>query len=212
MSAATEPALTYPISPDGPANLIGVLSSTLPDMWPYNGRMKIVNFPPKCAQVGASGLCPHCDDRSYQKPVGSPHRETQGKTDVVCNAVQCESCKEFGVVVGARPYGSGDASPWNLTAYYPLGTPNDKVDSAIPEAIASDFSEALRCRHVNAYRATAVMCRRALQASAVEQGAKESALIKQIVEIGRYDADHLARLVPLDVAKRLEERLRTSSR
>ena len=35
-----------------------------------------------------------------------------------------------------------------------------------------------------------------------------SALIKQIVEIGRYDADHLARLVPLDVAKRLGERLR----
>ncbi len=35
-----------------------------------------------------------------------------------------------------------------------------------------------------------------------------SALIKQIVEIGRYDPDHLARLVPLDVAKRLELRLR----
>lgn len=35
-----------------------------------------------------------------------------------------------------------------------------------------------------------------------------SALIKQIVEIGRYDATHLARLVPLDVAKRLEQRLR----
>jgi len=35
-----------------------------------------------------------------------------------------------------------------------------------------------------------------------------STLIKQIVEIGRYNPDHLARLVPLDVAKRLEERLR----
>jgi len=34
-----------------------------------------------------------------------------------------------------------------------------------------------------------------------------STLIKQIVEIGRYDSNHLARLVPLDVAKRLEERL-----
>lgn len=37
-----------------------------------------------------------------------------------------------------------------------------------------------------------------------------SNLIKQIVEIGRYDTGHLARLVPLDVAKRLEERLRGS--
>ncbi len=37
-----------------------------------------------------------------------------------------------------------------------------------------------------------------------------SALIKQIVEIGRYDSDHLSRLVPLDIARRLEERLRGS--
>ena len=35
-----------------------------------------------------------------------------------------------------------------------------------------------------------------------------STLIKQIVEIGRYDHDHLAKLVPLDVAKKLEQRLR----
>lgn len=38
-----------------------------------------------------------------------------------------------------------------------------------------------------------------------------STLIKQIVEIGQYDSDHLARLVPLDVAKRLEARLRKGS-
>jgi len=34
-----------------------------------------------------------------------------------------------------------------------------------------------------------------------------STLIKQIVEIGKFDSDHLSRLVPLDVAKRLQERL-----
>jgi pantetheine-phosphate adenylyltransferase len=34
-----------------------------------------------------------------------------------------------------------------------------------------------------------------------------STLIKQIVEIGEYDTEHLSRLVPLDVAKKLEERL-----
>ena len=38
-----------------------------------------------------------------------------------------------------------------------------------------------------------------------------STLIRQIVEIGGYDTRHLARLVPLDVAKRLEERLRGSA-
>ncbi len=35
-----------------------------------------------------------------------------------------------------------------------------------------------------------------------------STLIRQVVEIGDYDTDHLTRLVPLDVAKRLEKRLR----
>ena len=39
-----------------------------------------------------------------------------------------------------------------------------------------------------------------------------STLIKQIVEIGQYDVDHLTRLVPLDVAKRLEERLRSQKK
>lgn len=34
-----------------------------------------------------------------------------------------------------------------------------------------------------------------------------STLIKQIVEIGQYDSEHLARLVPLDVARRLTDRL-----
>jgi len=34
-----------------------------------------------------------------------------------------------------------------------------------------------------------------------------STLIKQIVQFGQYDPDHLARLVPLDVARRLEAKL-----
>lgn len=38
-----------------------------------------------------------------------------------------------------------------------------------------------------------------------------STLIRQIVEIGGYDTDRLGHLVPLDVAKRLEERLRGSA-
>ena len=35
-----------------------------------------------------------------------------------------------------------------------------------------------------------------------------STLIKQIVQFGKYDPDHLARLVPLDVAHQLEAKLR----
>ncbi len=39
-----------------------------------------------------------------------------------------------------------------------------------------------------------------------------STLIKQIVEIGRYDPEHLSRLVPLDVARELGKRLRSNLR
>ncbi len=39
-----------------------------------------------------------------------------------------------------------------------------------------------------------------------------STLIKQIVEIGEYDTERLTRLVPPDVARRLEERLRGGKR
>lgn len=39
-----------------------------------------------------------------------------------------------------------------------------------------------------------------------------STLIKQIVEIGQYDPDRLSRLVPLDVAKKLEQRFRSTTR
>ena len=39
-----------------------------------------------------------------------------------------------------------------------------------------------------------------------------STLIKQIVEIGQYDTNRLARLVPLDVARRLEKRLRDGTK
>ena len=35
-----------------------------------------------------------------------------------------------------------------------------------------------------------------------------STLIKQIVEIGTFDSEHLSRLVPMDVARKLEARLR----
>ena len=61
-----------------------------------------------------------------------------------------------------------------------LGKPNDDVASEIPENIAADFKEALRCRYVDAYNATVEMCRRAVQASCLQLGAPADKLVKQI--------------------------------
>jgi len=64
--------------------------------------------------------------------------------------------------------------------HYPLGTPNDNVSEHIPESIAEDFREALRCRFVNALCATVVMCRRALQVSCNREKAEGKSLKQQI--------------------------------
>jgi Domain of unknown function (DUF4145) len=64
--------------------------------------------------------------------------------------------------------------------HYPVGTPDDSVALQIPEAIAEDFKEALRCMFVSAYRATVTMCRRSVQAACVDLKAKGDNLYSQI--------------------------------
>jgi hypothetical protein len=73
---------------------------------------------------------------------------------------------------------------YNYEAHYPLGKPNDSVDLTVPEKIAEDFREALRCQWIRAFKATVAMCRRAIQASALEKGAsRNKKLDKQIDQL-----------------------------
>jgi hypothetical protein len=70
----------------------------------------------------------------------------------------------------------------------PVGTPidyhpryvADEHFPDVPPAIAADASEAFRCYEVEAWRASAAMARRALQAAAYEKGAPDGRLIDQI--------------------------------
>jgi hypothetical protein len=145
----------------------------------YTDLVEIVNFAPQHNQVGASGTCPHCNRESYFRPVGSPYFENNNLT--ICNAAQCEACKAFVLVVGLRAHTSYQ---FTLKAFYPLGRPDDRVDDAVPPKIAEDFKEALRCRWVNAYKATVTLCRRVIQSSCLAQGAdKEKKLVVQIDDL-----------------------------
>jgi hypothetical protein len=85
------------------------------------------------------------------------------------------------VVVGRRraPHPPGELI---FVAFYPLGTFNDRVDPDVPRAIAGDFSEGLRCNWINAFKACVVMCRRALQASALELGAPKGKNLEQQID------------------------------
>jgi hypothetical protein len=147
--------------------------------------MEIVNFPNQHFNaVGASGVCPHCGDKSYFKPVTGAYSETKDSRQRLCNAAQCEACKKFVAIVAIRNTSTGANTPYMLDEFYPLGRPNDGVDAAVPKNIAEDFREGLRCRWIDAYKATVTMCRRAIQSSCLQKQAdKTKKLVAQIDEL-----------------------------
>jgi hypothetical protein len=145
--------------------------------------MKIVNFASNTL-VGASGDCPHCGVLSLFNPVGQGYIETAARNFLtIAQSAQCVSCKKFLLVTATKNAGQG-ATEFSLQAVYPINKPKDTVDGAVPKAIADDFAEAIRCQFILAYKATVTMCRRALQAAALEKKASaDRPLIHQIDEL-----------------------------
>jgi len=84
--------------------------------------------------------------------------------------------------VGIRSINVGH-SAYSLEHFFPIGSPNDTVDAAVPKAIREDFAEALRCEFIHSYRAAVVMCRRAIQSSAMELDAQGARLVDQIDDL-----------------------------
>lgn len=164
--------LTFPLK-----NLIDLAPFYL---WAYNDRVEIVNFSSQgFNQIGASGDCPHCLRKSYFRPLGAAHQEQayNSQSFRIVNAAQCEACKRFLLVEGIKPFSN---QPAQLVNVFPLGKPNETVDTEVPAPVADDFKEALRCEWIKSYKASVVMCRRAVQGSVIELGAKGDRLIDQI--------------------------------
>lgn len=140
--------------------------------------MQIVNFPETgYVHIGASGTCPHCGVQSLLQPIATIFEQAYNK---MVSAVRCQNCKGYGVVIGAR---NSAGNPCWMVAFYPSGQPNDKVDENVPTAIRNDFTEALRCDWIRAYKGCVVLCARAIQASAIALGAKKKKLTDQIDEL-----------------------------
>lgn len=148
--------------------------------------MEIVNFPGSHGsapymQIGASGICPHCSVRSYFAPRAS-HLENFGDSGEwrIASVAQCESCKAFILLVGTKNL---NGHPAILRAVYPFGKPNDNVAGEVPKEIAEDFQEALRSQWGNNFKSTVVMCRRAIQSSAIDLKANDAPLVHQIEDL-----------------------------
>src|ERR1039457_2013540 len=130
-----------------------------------------------------SGICPHCDKPSvflmvtqaHSEPVVDPQNQPTGVT-ALWAVMQCQGCLKYILGCVYRILAN------HLHVYrehFPLGKPKDDVAPEIPEDIAADFREALRCRWVDAYNATGEMCRRALESSCNQQTAPPG---KKLVE------------------------------
>ena len=93
--------------------------------------------------------------------------------------MQCQACMDY-ILAVLSP--NAQNATFKYVQHYPLGKPNDSVADEIPEGIKADFKEALRCRFVDAYNATAEMCRRALEVSCIDLGASPRDVLDDMID------------------------------
>lgn len=136
-------------------------------------------------QFSFRGTCPHGPPHvSVFTMVTQAFMENvlQGAKTRFTAVLQCQGCLKC--ILGITTKINNPTASYVYETHYPLGNPNDTVADEIPDHIKPDFSEALRCRSVNAYNATVEMCRRAIEASCIHLGANPKKNIKdQIDEI-----------------------------
>jgi hypothetical protein len=146
--------------------------------WPVDMRVTAID---KRNQVFTlNGSCPHCGHLAVFVEVTNKYKETDANGFVTSASVMlCQGCARpiLGII---RYFSSGDHSSY--VAHYPLGKPDDTVGEGIPDYVASDFKEALRCRWVDAYNATVEMCRRALESSCLQLEADPKLVLSDMID------------------------------
>jgi hypothetical protein len=94
--------------------------------------------------------------------------------------LQCQGCQNY--ILAAVRFPQNSRTGREYVWHYPMGSPNQDVADEIPEHIKDDFKEALRCIFVDAYNATAEMCRRALEASCIDLGAPKDKVLEKMID------------------------------
>ncbi|MDH5449058.1 MAG: DUF4145 domain-containing protein [Candidatus Bathyarchaeota archaeon] len=88
------------------------------------------------------------------------------------NIYQCDNCSGLMLLIEKGR---------EVVDQYPKRIP--MVDKSVPPEISRDYTEAIKCFNVGANRGCVVMCRRALQSSVIERGARKGRLVDQIDEL-----------------------------
>lgn len=134
-------------------------------------------------EVNVSFQCPHCNLICGFSDEGRFANQKYNETIIM---FKCNSCSKYVYVVFNSDFSLNPTNPLGNRIdepkdYYPKLIPS--VPSSVPENVAKDFEEALKCFDIGAYKASAVMCRRALQSSVIEKGATRNRLVEQIDEL-----------------------------
>ena len=123
------------------------------------------------------GICPYknCRTKAAFPSVTSYHVEETRYNIRMIGVCKCQACGKYilGIIKQLQ-------MNWFYLEHYPVDTPGDDVAGEIPEEIAGEFKEALRCRWIKSFKATVLMCRRALQVSCDREEAEGKDLFTQI--------------------------------
>ncbi len=115
--------------------------------------------------------CPFCEHQATFNTI----RELSVKRDYVAYLTMvCPNCRRIAFVI----YNTLEDK---IITIYPKHVP--KCDERIPEKIRDDCLEAKRCFEGRAYKGTVTMCRRAIQNTVIEKGAKKKDLFDQLNEL-----------------------------
>lgn len=172
-----------PISAQDVPDLFSFIGQNLAILWkdwPKNMEASSLNN----GQFSLRGICPYPDcarPSVFIQLAATSAGITMGTNRPRLAAImQCQGCQHY--ILAIVDHMNGQSVGHRYLEHYPIGAPNQAIATEIPVHIAEDFKEALRCMFVNAYNATAEMCRRAMEATCLDLGAPPNKVLEKMID------------------------------
>lgn len=152
----------------------------------FSSNTGIANYEQKSVRL----ICPHCGDSTSPIIVSIPSFSQMVKYGLNKAGLvfACTTCKKPIYLEYAYNLASNQAS----LSEGPLYILKPKIDfdfEFIPESVAEDFKESLECYRHGAFNAFGAMCRRTIQETASNIGAKDSKKIQHQIQNMKEMAD-----------------------
>jgi hypothetical protein len=103
---------------------------------------------------------------------------SQLNANLVYISRRCDNCDNIVFFTEQRSELSNGDYRFTQIDYYPKRS--YKIDKAVPQEIAADYNEARRCYDNSAFTASVIMCRRAIERTAIMKGGQGSNLYQKI--------------------------------